>query len=82
MSSDQFARLKEVLPELGELSESERAAYLDDACSDEPEIQAKVESILADETDGSSLGIATAACARDRMRVSESNVGEHRSPTR
>lgn len=63
MSSDHFSRLKEVLLDLADLSETERIAYLDDTCQNQPALRAEIESILRHETDGSSLALSAAAHA-------------------
>ena len=80
MTHDPFARIKEVLLQLADLNESERAAHLDDACSDDPELRARIESLLVHETDGSSLGISAAAHALRQGLGSESRVGSTPRP--
>jgi hypothetical protein len=47
MNPDRFKRLKELLLTAADLPESERKAYLDEACGDDPELRCEVESILA-----------------------------------
>jgi serine/threonine protein kinase len=47
MNSDRFKRLKELLLAAADLPESERKAYLDNACGDDPDLRREVESILA-----------------------------------
>jgi serine/threonine protein kinase/Tfp pilus assembly protein PilF len=49
VNPDRFARLKELLQEVVELSEKEREPYLDDACKDDPELRKEIESILTQE---------------------------------
>ena len=39
MESDRFARVKEILTAVADLGETERAAYLDEACKDDPELR-------------------------------------------
>jgi tetratricopeptide (TPR) repeat protein/predicted Ser/Thr protein kinase len=51
MKPDRFARLKEILADISDLSEDERRAYLDKAFKDDPELRQEVESILAHESD-------------------------------
>ena len=46
MDPNRFARLKEILLEATDLSESERRAFLADACGDDAELRREVESIL------------------------------------
>jgi serine/threonine protein kinase len=47
MNPDRFKRLKELLLAAADLPESERKAYLDEACGDDPDLRREVESILA-----------------------------------
>lgn len=46
MNADQFVLLKKILLETIDLSEKEREEYLDNTCSDDPELRSEVESIL------------------------------------
>jgi serine/threonine protein kinase len=55
VKADHFARLKEILLEAADLPEGERAAYLDEACKDDPELRKEAESILAHEADPSAI---------------------------
>jgi serine/threonine protein kinase/Tfp pilus assembly protein PilF len=49
MTSDRFARLKEITLKAADLPEDEREAFLDGACGDDVEFRREVESILAHE---------------------------------
>jgi serine/threonine protein kinase/thioredoxin-like negative regulator of GroEL len=49
MDSSRAARLQEILLAAADLSEAERAVFLDEACKDDPELRREVESILAQE---------------------------------
>lgn len=53
MSLDQvrWKRVKEVLGDALELPESRRAAYLDEACKDDPDLRSEVEALLAASND-------------------------------
>ena len=55
MTSDRFARVKEILLAVAELGRAERAAYLDEACKDDPELRREVELTLAHEDDATGI---------------------------
>jgi serine/threonine protein kinase len=55
VKQDRFARLKELLLKAADLPESERKAYLDDACKDDPELRKEVEKILEHDADPSGI---------------------------
>ncbi len=59
MKPEQFARMKELMLALSDLSASERAALLDEACKEDPGLRREVEAILAHENEALAL-MATA----------------------
>jgi serine/threonine-protein kinase len=48
---DRFARLRELLLRVADLSEDERKPLLDEACKDDPELKAEIESLLSHDSD-------------------------------
>ncbi len=52
MNPDAFARLKEVLLKAADLSPEDRAAFLDEACRDDPGLRLEVEAMLAHDEEG------------------------------
>ena len=60
MSSREFARAKQIVAEALEHSIGLRGAYLDEACRDDAELRAEVESLLAQDVSGVPSLLATA----------------------
>jgi Tol biopolymer transport system component/serine/threonine protein kinase len=55
VTSDRFARMKEILLAVADLGEAERSVYLDQACQDDPELRREIDSML--EHDQSSMEV-------------------------
>ena len=55
MSSERFARIREIILAAASLSPPEQAAYLDEACRDDPSLRREVDSILAHENDAPTI---------------------------
>jgi non-specific serine/threonine protein kinase/serine/threonine-protein kinase len=71
MNPNRFKRLKELLLTVADLPESERKAYLEEACWDDPDLRREVESILASKTDSEKL-LDTVDVTREPITLSES----------
>lgn len=56
MKPDRFARMKELLLKAAGLPESDRRAFLDDACRDDPALRREAEAILAEPRPGDRIG--------------------------
>jgi serine/threonine-protein kinase len=48
---DRFARLRELLLKVADLSENERKLFLEEACKDDPQLKAEIESLLSHDSD-------------------------------
>ena len=75
MKPERFARLKELLLRAGELASDDRAAFLDEACRDDPELKREAEALLEHETDSPEiLGTATPTIRRVAQSLFERDL--------
>jgi eukaryotic-like serine/threonine-protein kinase len=52
VNPESFARMKEILLRAADLPPTERAAFLDEACSDDPDLRREIDAVLAHDQEG------------------------------
>jgi serine/threonine protein kinase len=75
MSPEQWGQLKELFRVAIEHEPLQRAAYLDQACADDPALRAEIESLLASHDDAEAF-IETPAFASTLKEIIESTAGQ------
>jgi eukaryotic-like serine/threonine-protein kinase len=55
LNQESFARMKEIILRAANVPPAERAAFLDEACSDDPEMRREIEAVLAHDLEGHPL---------------------------
>ncbi len=77
MDSGRAARVKEILLAVADLSEAERAAFLNEACKDDPDLRREIDSILVHEKEPTAPARAAGASS-SRSNSHPTTIGPYK----